>query len=111
FFKFYLHCKEILQDVDKYHLSDQLHLSQGILRKRENSVKKTLEIHTAVGPRDPQCDGRLSDIKSLKHFFYGDTSAGGSLVRCVTHSEFLLLARFQLDGPWRMGFEYSICRD
>lgn len=32
------------------------------------SVKKTLEVHTAVGPRDPQCDGRLSDIKSLKHF-------------------------------------------
>jgi len=69
------------------------------------------EIHTAVGPRDPQCDGRLSDIKSLKHFFYGDTSTGGSLVWRVTHSEFLLLARFQLDGPWRMGFEYSICRD
>lgn len=53
-----------------------------------------LEIHTAVGPRDPQCDGRLSDIKSLKHFFYGDTSASETLVRCVTHSEFLLLARF-----------------
>ncbi|EGI57224.1 hypothetical protein G5I_14694 [Acromyrmex echinatior] len=119
FFEFHLHCKEILQGVDKYYLSDQLHLSQGILRKKENerdnvslrnavsmiviltefiqlharneplllypfvrlsvSVKKTLEIHTAVGLRDSQCDGRLSDMKSLKHFFYGDTSAGGSL--------------------------------
>ncbi|KYN38328.1 hypothetical protein ALC56_07368, partial [Trachymyrmex septentrionalis] len=81
FFKFHLHYKEILQGVDKYHLSDQLHLSQGILKKYpfvrlSVSVKKTLEIHTAVGPRDPQCDGRLSGIKSLKHFFYGDTSAG-----------------------------------
>jgi len=72
------------------------------------SVKKTLEIHTAVGLRDSQCDGCLSDMKSLKHFFYGDTSVGGSLVRRVTHSEFLLLTRFQLDGPWRMSFEYSI---
>jgi len=76
------------------------------------SVSKTRDwTHTAVGPKNPQCDGRLSDIKSLKYFFYGDTSAGGMLVRCVTHSEFLLLARFQLDGPWRMGFEYSICRN
>lgn len=41
--------------------------------------------HIAVGPRDPQCDGRLSDIKSLKHFFYGDTSVDGTLVRRVTH--------------------------